>query len=107
VVRVQIHAPAALPPAEEHPVSTGKKIGWGQRGFWTLGQQKTLLPLRVEKRTLEERRRNVTAPLCVTLLFVFTSESMENLVKTRNAGENLFGHQPTGWITKFSMAQRI
>ena len=67
VLTVQLHAPAALPPAKEHPVSTGKKSEWGQRRFWALGQQTTLFPLRVEKRTLEERGTNVTALLCVTL----------------------------------------
>lgn len=77
VVSVQIHAPAALPPAKEH------QNRWGQRGYWTLGQRKALLPVRVGKKTLEGRGRNVTALLCLTLLLMFTSETRENLVKTK------------------------
>jgi len=65
------------------------------------------LPLRVEKGALEERDRNVTALLCVTLLFMFTTEPMKNLVKTKTQERIYLVINRLGGSSGSSMAQRF
>jgi hypothetical protein len=41
----QLHASAALPPGEEHPVPIGYESGWAPEPVWTYGEKKNLFPL--------------------------------------------------------------